>query len=61
MEDWTDIFAEELKEIEVSLPADDWDVVQQKYTAAQEGSCVVVDRRGCICCGGVGRRDIPVP
>ena len=42
MEDWTDIFAEELKEIEVSLPADDWDVVQQKYTAAQRRRKAVV-------------------
>lgn len=42
MEDWTDIFAEELKEIEVSLPADDWDVVQQKYAAAQRRRKAVV-------------------
>ena len=42
MEYWTDIFAEELKEIEVSLPADDWDVVQQKYAAAQRRRKAVV-------------------
>lgn len=33
MEDWTDIFAEGLKDIEESLPADDWAVIQQKYSA----------------------------
>lgn len=35
MEDWTDIFGEELKDIEETLPADDWAVVQQKYSAVQ--------------------------
>lgn len=35
MEDWTDIFAEGLKDIEESLPADDWTVLQQKYSAAK--------------------------
>ena len=35
MEDWTDIFAEGLKDIEESLPADDWAVIQQKYSAAK--------------------------
>ena len=33
MEDWTDIFAEELKDVEIPLPADDWDVVREKYVA----------------------------
>lgn len=33
MEDWTDIFAEELKDVEMPLPADDWDVVREKYVA----------------------------
>lgn len=31
MEDWTDIIADELKDVEVPLPADDWDVVHRKY------------------------------
>lgn len=35
MEDWTDIFAEELKDIEETLPADDWTVVRQKYAAVR--------------------------
>lgn len=35
MEDWTDIFGEELKDIEETLPADDWAVVRQKYDAVQ--------------------------
>ena len=35
MKDWSDIFAEELKDIEVSLPEDDWDVVCRKYDAAK--------------------------
>lgn len=35
MEDWTDIFGEELKDIEETLPADDWAVVRQKYSAVQ--------------------------
>lgn len=35
MKDWTDIFAEELKKIEETLPADDWTVVRQKYAAAK--------------------------
>lgn len=35
MEDWTDIFAEELKDIEETLPADDRKVVRQKYAAAR--------------------------
>ena len=35
MEDWTDIFGEELRNIEETLPADDWTVVQQKYSAAK--------------------------
>lgn len=33
MEDWTDIFSEELKDVEMPLPADDWDVVREKYAA----------------------------
>ena len=36
MEDWTDIIGEELENIEESLPADDWSVLQQKYAAAQK-------------------------
>ena len=36
MEDWTDIIGEELENIEEPLPADDWSVLQQKYTAAQK-------------------------
>lgn len=35
MEDWTDIFAEKLKDVEEALPADDWTVVRQKYAAAK--------------------------
>ncbi len=35
MGDWTDIFAEGLKEIEETLPTDDWTVVRQKYIAAK--------------------------
>ena len=35
MEDWTDIIGEELENIEEPLPADDWNVLQQKYAAAQ--------------------------
>ncbi len=35
MEDWTDIIGEELENIEESLPADDWSVLQQKYAAAR--------------------------
>lgn len=31
MEDWTDIIAEELKDIEEPLPAGDWDVMHRKY------------------------------
>ena len=33
MEEWTDIFSEELKDVEMPLPADDWDVVREKYAA----------------------------
>ena len=36
MEEWTDIIGEELENIEESLPADDWSVLQQKYAAAQK-------------------------
>ena len=36
MEDWTDIIGEELENIEESLPADDWSVLQQKYAAARK-------------------------
>ena len=36
MEDWTDIIGEELENIEEPLPADDWNVLQQKYVAAQK-------------------------
>ena len=35
MEDWTDIIGEELGNISEPLPADDWNVLQQKYAAAQ--------------------------
>ena len=35
MEDWTDIIGEELGNISESLPADDWNVLQQKYAAAR--------------------------
>ena len=35
MEDWTDIIGEELENIEESLPADDWSVLQQKYAASR--------------------------
>ena len=35
MEDWTDIIGEELADIEEPLPADDWNVLQQKYAAAR--------------------------
>ena len=36
MEDWTDIIGEELEGIEESLPADDWNVLQQKYAASRK-------------------------
>ena len=36
MEGWTDIIGEELENIEEPLPADDWNVLQQKYVAAQK-------------------------
>ena len=36
MKDWTDIMGEELESIEEPLPADDWSVLQQKYSAAQK-------------------------
>ena len=42
MKDWTDIFAEELKKIEETLPADDWTVVRQKYVAAKRRRKVVL-------------------
>ena len=35
MEDWTDIIGEELGNISEPLPADDWNVLQQKYAAAR--------------------------
>lgn len=35
MEDWTDIIGEELANIEEPLPADDWNVLQQKYAASR--------------------------
>lgn len=35
MEDWTDIIGEELENIEEPLPADDWNVLQQKYAASR--------------------------
>ena len=35
MEDWTDIIGKELGNISEPLPADDWNVLQQKYAAAQ--------------------------
>ena len=35
MEDWTDIIGRELGNIEETLPADDWSVLQQKYAAAR--------------------------
>ena len=35
MEDWTDIIGEELVNISEPLPADDWNVLQQKYAAAR--------------------------
>ena len=34
MEDWTDIIGEELEKFQEPLPADDWKVLQQKYTAS---------------------------
>ena len=36
MEDWTDIIGKELENIEEPLPADDWSVLQQKYSAARK-------------------------
>ena len=35
MEDWTDIIGKELGNISEPLPADDWNVLQQKYAAAR--------------------------
>ena len=35
MEDWTDIFADGLKDVEAPLPEGDWDVLQKRYDAAQ--------------------------
>ena len=42
MEDWTDIIGEELESIEETLPADDWSVLQQKYSAAQKRKRIAV-------------------
>ena len=48
MEDWSDIFAEVLKDVEETQPADDWMVFQQKYSAAKrrrkaaQWSCAVL-------------------
>lgn len=42
MEDWTDIFAEGLKDIEETLPADDWTVVRQKYFAVKRRRRAVI-------------------
>ena len=36
MEDWTNIIGEELESIEEPLPADDWNVFQQKYVASRK-------------------------
>lgn len=35
MEDWTDIFADGLKDVEAPLPEGDWDVLQKRYDAVQ--------------------------
>lgn len=41
MNDWTDIIGEELREFEAPLPADDWDVLQQRRAAASRRRKVV--------------------
>lgn len=41
MNDWTDIIGEELREFEAPLPADDWDVLQQRRAAAARRRKVV--------------------
>ena len=41
MNDWTDIIGEELREFEVPLPADDWDVLQQRRAATARRRKVV--------------------
>lgn len=35
MNDWTEIIGEELREAEVPLPADDWDVLQRRHAAVR--------------------------
>ena len=42
MEDWTDIIAEELKDIEEPLPAGDWDVVHRKYADVRRRRKIVL-------------------
>lgn len=42
MEDWTDIIGEELADIEEPLPADDWNVLQQKYAASKRNKRAAV-------------------
>jgi len=41
MNDWTDIIGEELREFEAPLPADDWNVLQQRRAAASRRRKVV--------------------
>lgn len=41
MNDWTDIIGEELREFEAPLPADDWDVLQQRRAATARRRKVV--------------------
>ena len=49
MEDWTDIIGEELEKFQEPLPADDWKVLQQKYTA----SCKRKRRTAFVWAGGI--------
>ena len=42
MKDWSDIIGEELRDIEEPLPADDWNVLQQKYAASRRSRKTVL-------------------
>lgn len=48
MEDWTDIIADDLKDIEEPLPAGDWDVVHRKYADVRRRKLVLWWRAGAV-------------
>ena len=48
MNDWTDIIGEELREFEAPLPADDWDVLQQRRVAARRRKVVAWSWAGAV-------------